>query len=250
MLRNNERWVPGLEGRYAANTDGNIISYIHKRIELAGGVIYDHKRGYESYKIFTHKSFGKAHTEYFHRCVALAFIPNPKNKPYVNHIDGNKLNNRVSNLEWVTATENAQHAWDTGLMKGAEDYWENYDPFVKADLHREETIDRFLQTGEASGKITTFVLDNYLMSEDFERNHIPPEFEGTTLKSGSYLNEWHFRFAVMSMLENYNYKLTDISRKTNLDFTMVSRIKNRVRWQDSWEIYNKYKSDVWYNPLI
>mgnify|MGYP004653004915 FL=1 len=50
-----------------------------------------------------------------HRIVAQTFLPNPNNYPIVNHIDGNKENNHVSNLEWCDAKHNNQHAWDTGL---------------------------------------------------------------------------------------------------------------------------------------
>ena len=52
------------------------------------------------------------------RLVALAFIPNPKRLPEVNHKDGNKLNDHVSNLEWCTKSDNIKHAWRTGLNKG------------------------------------------------------------------------------------------------------------------------------------
>lgn len=50
-----------------------------------------------------------------HRLVAITYLPNPNNLPEVNHIDGNKLNNKVSNLEWVTRNQNIQHSFDTGL---------------------------------------------------------------------------------------------------------------------------------------
>ncbi len=53
--------------------------------------------------------------EMTHRLVAKTFIPNPNNLPVVNHIDGNKNNNHVTNLEWCSHSQNRQHAYDTGL---------------------------------------------------------------------------------------------------------------------------------------
>ena len=52
-----------------------------------------------------------------HRLVAKAFIPNPDNLPEINHIDGNKDNNQVSNLEWCTRSHNVKHSFDTGLKQ-------------------------------------------------------------------------------------------------------------------------------------
>lgn len=50
-----------------------------------------------------------------HRIIGIAFIPNPLNKPQINHKDGNQSNNEINNLEWVTAKENSEHAIKTGL---------------------------------------------------------------------------------------------------------------------------------------
>lgn len=60
---------------------------------------------------------GKRITLKMHRAVAQTFIPNPLEKQEVNHIDGDKTNNRVDNLEWVTPKENVKHAYDSGLKE-------------------------------------------------------------------------------------------------------------------------------------
>lgn len=74
------------------------------------------KYGYLTVTLYKEKG-GKGKTHKLHRLVAKAFIPNPYNKPQVNHRDGNKSNPHYSNLEWVTNGENQLHAFEIGTQK-------------------------------------------------------------------------------------------------------------------------------------
>lgn len=69
---------------------------------------------------------------FVHRLVALCHIPNPDNKPQVNHIDGNKANNNVNNLEWATNQENIDHSIRTGLCKRREKLSEEDIKYIKS----------------------------------------------------------------------------------------------------------------------
>lgn len=92
------------------------------------------KNKYLTVKLYSKES--KYKRVYVHRLVALFFINNPHNKPQVNHIDGNKLNNVYSNLEWVTVSYNHQHAYKIGLKKSVSRSDENSfnTKFKKSDV--------------------------------------------------------------------------------------------------------------------
>lgn len=107
--------IPEYEGLYQVSNLGNVKTVERKSIYSNGRIHYYKERikkqftGNKNYKIVTlyknkiPKSFS------VHRLVAIAFIPNPKRLPCVNHIDENRQNNDVSNLEWVTYEENTNH---------------------------------------------------------------------------------------------------------------------------------------------
>ena len=73
-------------------------------------------KGNRYYKIRLTNEYGKEKSTYLHRLIAEAFIPNPENKPCVNHKDCNPLNNNANNLEWVTQKENIHHSIKRGRL--------------------------------------------------------------------------------------------------------------------------------------
>ena len=106
-----EEWkdIVGYEGLYQVSNLGRIKNIKKNTIKSQRNTF----KGYLQVGL----SNKKDKTYRVHRLVAQAFIPNPENKPEVNHIDGDKKNDNVENLEWVTGKENIDHAIKTGVFK-------------------------------------------------------------------------------------------------------------------------------------
>lgn len=114
---NNEIWKDcvGYEGKYQVSNLGNVRSIANNKGTYQERLLRQRQTTTSDYLYvnFTVKDVTKHHS--VHRLVAKAFIANPSNKATVNHIDGNKLNNNVCNLEWNTYSENLKHAHANGL---------------------------------------------------------------------------------------------------------------------------------------
>lgn len=150
----NWRFIEGFEDSYQVSKDGRVRS-IDRYIMVRGGWKYfqgtertleETADGY--LQVTLYQGNKRAKTIVVHRLVATAFISNPENKPTVNHIDGNKKNNCVDNLEWATYAEQQEHVTRIGLRN--KPYWslEQNGP-VGGDWNEKRSIRvRCIETGE------------------------------------------------------------------------------------------------------
>lgn len=120
--------IKGCEERYQISNLGRVKSLARDVVCGMGRIVHFDERilkpqnttdGYFGVNI---KINGKYRLRKIHIFVAKAFVPNPQNLPQVNHIDGNKRNNKVENLEWVTPHENILHSWRLGLSTAHDGY--------------------------------------------------------------------------------------------------------------------------------
>ncbi len=127
-----EQWkdIAGFDGLYQISNFGSVKRLGRNERTLKPRMC----KGYETVCLCKN---GIRHNRRINRLVALAFISNPENKPEVNHKDGNKRNNSVSNLEWCTSSENQIHAMRTGL-----------NPMLKNNSVLSKPVDMLSKSGE------------------------------------------------------------------------------------------------------
>lgn len=114
IINSDEEWrdIEGYNGEYKISNKCRVVS-----LKCNNFYIMSPGRDSQGYYTVALTKNGNPKSHLLHVLLAKAFIPNPENKPVVNHKDGNKINNSLDNLEWVTYKENNEHAYAIGLKK-------------------------------------------------------------------------------------------------------------------------------------
>lgn len=200
--------IQGYEDKYIITTSGRVKSVkTGKELKLTLS-----NTGYYVVNLSKNK---KTTSCLVHRLVAKAFLPNPDNKPQVNHIDGNKLNNRVSNLEWVSHKENMAEAARLKLLGGHLD--------VRAQFSDEQAcfIRELYSIGYSNDKLARMFNTKSQTISDIIKNDIyknPPK---------EYLQYNHWQkyspqvFKIIGSLLSNNFSCSQIAKLCNLNLTSV-----------------------------
>ncbi len=231
--------IRGYNTMYIINDIGHIINLktgknIHPSLD---------RKGYCSIKLKYDERFI---TTFIHRLVAQAFIPNPENKPEVNHINGNKLCNWVGNLEWVTSKENIAHAFQNGLRTISVGENANSSIYSDEQIH---SVCKLLESGMSirdvsnktgvtyhsvagirSGRCWRNISEQYSIRQ-YSRNAI-----GSNSASSKYSDDQIHR--VCKLLEDSSNRMTDIAMKTGVGRDMIFRIKTGKNWTHISKLYH------------
>lgn len=218
-----------IEENYFVDREGRVWN---KKGEEKAQFLSSH--GYPSVMIWKNN---KGTFKAVHRFVAEAFIPNPENKPCVNHIDGNKANNKVDNLEWVTYSENTLHALELGLKV----------PQQGEDVHNAGI------TNEQAKEVCDFLMEGKGPKEVSELTGVP----FYTVQSIRSKTTWK------SVSEGYNFPpiarafsdatvhwiceqiskgvrnkdIVESATDPKVDKNIVTKIKNKKRYTDISDLY-------------
>jgi hypothetical protein len=241
---------------YAVDLKGNVYS-IARRVWNKKGYYEIKKRvrklkpsivGSGYLKVELVDKDGNKKSRLVHRIVAMTYFENPDNKPSVNHKDGNKFNNDVLNLEWVTHKENRQHALSTGLAKGMDG--DNH-PLKKLTSKDIITIIELILDGsdnETIGKryglhpnYISLIRHRRRWKTIFQRyfpNYKPvlsnkkPVIEEHT-KSKIPIEKQVEIIKELKIMTN-----SELSKKYKIDASIFSRIRSKQTWKLAHKIYN------------
>jgi hypothetical protein len=206
--------IKDFEELYAITLEGGVYSH-RNNIFLSHSV---DKKGYHRVTLY---NSGESKTNLVHRLVALAYLTNPDNLPEVNHIDGNKSNNHYRNLEWVTSSQNNQHAVDTGLRGDTRTYSTEVALRVLQyviDGWRDCDIIKSLGIPKGAVKLIT-------QEKSYEEERATVKWADRQMRTGACSTQKVIRICEM-LQDKHSYQ--EISTATNITKKKISNIKNRV----------------------
>lgn len=153
--------VPALMGRYMVS-ESALVRTVSRKVKTGNGgyrilperLIKPHYYRQDQLRV-TLFDGKKCVNELIYRLVAKAFLPNPENKPTVNHIDGSRKNNHLSNLEWATYSENNKHAVLIGLNDPVKNLPKNHRPIIMLSL-KGKRLKKFKSIADAARFVSGF----------------------------------------------------------------------------------------------
>ncbi|EGT3613198.1 hypothetical protein E5N06_07555 [Clostridium perfringens] len=185
MLKEEWRAVKGFEGIYEISNLGRLKSFK----KYKNGYILSNKNSKGGYLSVILRDKDKKVCTRIHRLVAETFISNPKNYPVVNHIDGNKQNNKVENLEWCTIQHNVKHAirHNPNMIKGIKKHVQYIKPKEVCQYSLEGDLMAIYPNAKLAQKITGVCSRNILQVA--RKEEYKPGM--TRKQAGGYI--WRFR---------------------------------------------------------
>ena len=229
-------------------TKYSISSYGNIKNEETNYILHPAKDS-DGYLIVSLYLNSKRYIRKMHRLVGIAFIPNPENKPTVNHKDGVKSNNYVYNLEWATYSEQMVHAFELGLVEGGKGEKNSMCKYSEKIIHN---ICELLENGYNRSKISKQleIPKSLIQRIVLERSwthisslyNIDPKKSKTPYSKGqehyhASCNE-EMIHSVCKLLEEGKLSIKEISKKLNISKYIIKHILYNNTWKQISSQYN------------
>lgn len=233
-----------IKTKYTVTMNGEIYSldYMHTKKKKKLKSRYD-KDGYEIVTIYVDS---KRKDFKVHRLVAMAFIPNPKNKPEVNHKDSNPMNNNVNNLEWATNLENIRWSWSNGNKISLYDV---NSPYHKYQVKMIKHVCKMLEENRCTYKEISFntgvpIPTIIAIRHGKQWTTISKKYKiSNYTKNASKAITSEIAESICKDISENKMSLAEISRRYNVRLSIIQKIFHRQTWKDVSKDYDFSKFD-------